>query len=455
LWRWLAAFVFYDETVNPAEQLARNVVAELRSRGHVAWLVGGCVRDLLLGHTPKDYDVATDARPDEVLRIWPGSEQVGAKFGVVLVNRAGATVEVVTFRSEQAYQDGRHPEEVHFETDPRKDALRRDFTINALMLDPFTGEVIDYVNGRADLQAGVIRAIGDPEARFAEDHLRMLRAARFAARFGFVIEPVTMAAIQRLHAEIRHISAERVRDELTRILTEGGARRGFELLDETGLLVDILPEVAAMKGVEQPPEFHPEGDVWTHTLIMLEGLEHPSLTLALGVLLHDVGKPPTFRTADRIRFDGHVEAGVKIAEDILSRLRYSNDEKEQVLALVANHMRFSHVHEMRESKIKRFLRLPGFDEHLALHRLDCLSSHGNLDNYDFARERLEQAEPEQLRPPRLLTGHDLIAAGYEPGPEFSKLLDMVEDAQLEGALRTREEALELVANAFPIPKSRS
>ena len=447
--------MFYDDTVNPAEQLARNIIAELRSRGHLAWLVGGCVRDLVLGLTPKDYDVATDAQPGEVLRIWPGSEQVGAKFGVVLVNREGATVEVVTFRSEQAYQDGRHPEEVRFETDPRKDVLRRDFTINALMLDPFSGEVIDYVNGRADLAAGVIRAIGDPEARFTEDHLRMLRAVRFAARFGFIIEPVTMAAIQRLHAEIRYISAERVRDELTRILTEGGARRGFELLDEAGLLVDILPEVAAMKGVEQPPEFHPEGDVWTHTLIMLERLEHPSITLALGVLLHDVGKPPTFRIADRIRFDGHVEAGVKMADDILSRLRYSNDEKELVLALVANHMRFSHVHEMRESKLKRFLRLPGFDEHLALHRLDCLSSHGNLDNYEFVRERVEQTEPEQLRPPRLLTGHDLIAAGYEPGPEFSKLLEMVEDAQLEGAVRTREEAMELVANVPPTPKSRS
>jgi poly(A) polymerase len=430
--------------VNPAEQLARNIVAELRSRGHLAWFVGGCVRDLLLGHAPKDYDVATDARPEEALRIWPGSQQVGAKFGVVLVNRGGATVEVVTFRSEGAYQDGRHPDEVCFETDPRKDVLRRDFTINALLLDPFSGEVIDYVGGRADLAAGVIRAIGDPAARFEEDHLRMLRAVRFAARFGFTIQPATMAAIQRCHADIGRISAERVRDELTRILTEGGARRGFELLDETGLLVDILPEVAAMKGVQQPPEFHPEGDVWTHTLMMLEGLDHPSVTLALGVLLHDVGKPPTFRVADRIRFDGHVEVGVKMAGAILSRLRYSNEESEQVNALVANHMRFSHVREMRESKLKRFLRVPGFDEHLALHRLDCLSSHGGLSNYEFARERFEQTETEQLRPPRLLTGHDLIAAGYQPGPEFSKLLDLVEDAQLEGSVCTREEALDLV-----------
>jgi len=439
--------------VNPAEELARDIVAELRSRGYSAWFVGGCVRDLLLGHPPKDYDVATDARPEEALLIWPGAQQVGAKFGVVLVSRGGATVEVVTFRSEQAYNDGRHPNEVHFETDPRKDAQRRDFTINALMLDPFSGEVIDYAGGRTDLAAGVIRAIGDPAARFEEDHLRMLRAVRFAARFGFSIEPATMAAIQHYRADIRRISAERIRDELTRILTEGGARRGFELLDETGLLVDLLPEVAAMKGVQQPPEFHPEGDVWVHTLMMLEGLDHPSVTLALGVLLHDVGKPPTFRMADRIRFDGHVEAGVEIAHRILRRLRYSNEEAEQVEALIANHMRFSHVHEMRESKLKRFLRLPGFDEHLALHRLDCLSSHGDLSNYRFALERLEQAEPEQLRPPRLLTGHDLIEAGYRPGPEFSKLLEIVEDAQLEGSVRTREEALDLVRREAGAPKA--
>ena len=427
-----------------AQQLAHSIVAELRARGHLAWLVGGCVRDFLLGRAPKDYDVSTSAHPSEVLEIWPAAQQVGAKFGVVLVPHGGETVEVVTFRSEHAYRDGRHPAEVCFETDPRKDVLRRDFTINALMLDPFTGSVIDHVGGRADLEAGIIRAIGDPAARFAEDHLRMLRAVRFAARFGFVIEPATMAAIQSRHADIARISAERVRDELTRILTEGGARRGLELLHQTGLLVDILPEVASMKGVAQPPQFHPEGDVWTHTLIMLEGLDHPPLTLAWGVLLHDVGKPPTFRVADRIRFDGHVEAGVKLAESILTRLRYSTEEVHQVLALVANHMRFSHVRDMRESKLKRFLRLPLFEEHLALHRLDCVSSHGDLTNYAFARQRFETAEPEQLRPPRLLTGHDLIAAGYHPGPEFSRLLEIVEDAQLDGTIHTREEALQLV-----------
>ncbi len=434
-----------------AENLARSIVAELRSRGHQAWFVGGCVRDMLLGRPAKDFDVSTDARPDQVLSIWPGSQQVGAKFGVVLVTGEAATVEVVTFRSEDAYRDGRHPEEVRFETDPRLDVLRRDFTINALMLDPFSGEVIDYVNGRADLGAGVIRAVGDPVRRFEEDHLRMLRAVRFAARLGFIIEAGAMAAIQRCHSEISRISAERVRDELSRILTEGGARRGFELLDRTGLLEDILPEVAAMKGVRQPPEFHPEGDVWTHTLMMLGGLDRPSVTLAWGVLLHDVGKPPTFRVADRIRFDGHVEAGVRIATDILFRLRYSHDEVEQVTALVANHMRFKDVLDMRESTIKRFLRLPRFDEHLELHRLDCLNSNGYTQSYQTMKERYEHARPMELRPPRLLTGRDLIEAGYRPGPEFSRMLETVEDAQLEGRIGSAEEALALVERQFGPP----
>ncbi len=275
-----------------------------------------------------------------------------------------------------------------------------------------SSQVVDYVGGLADLRAGIIRAIGDPEQRFEEDHLRMLRAIRFAARFGFEIEPATMAAIQKLHRQILRVSPERIRDELVRILTEGGARRGFELLDASGLLGDILPEVAAMKGVEQPPEFHPEGDVWTHTLIMLEGLRAPSPTLALGVLLHDVGKPGTFRVADRIRFDGHVELGERIARDILNRLRFSNAEIDQVIALIANHMRFSHVHQMRESTLKRMLRLNRFEEHLELHRLDCSSSHGHLDNYEFAKTKFEQSPPEELRPARLLTGDDLIAAGY-------------------------------------------
>lgn len=437
---------------------AIEIASELRSRGFQAWLVGGCVRDLILGREPSDYDISTDAPPQELQRLFPRAQLVGAQFGVVLVDG----IEIATFRSDHSYADGRHPDHVVFETDPEQDVLRRDFTINALLLDPaflnslspsspLYSRVVDFVGGLSDLNSGLIRAIGDPERRFEEDHLRMLRAVRFAARFGFEIEAAAFAAIQKLHAKILRVSPERVRDELLRILTEGGARRGFELLDSSGLLGDVLPEVAAMKGVPQPPEFHPEGDVWIHTLIMLDGLRSPSPTLALGVLLHDVGKPGTFRVAERIRFDGHVELGERIAREILNRLRFSNAEIDQVIALIANHMRFSHVHQMRESTLKRMLRLPAFDEHLELHRLDCTSSHGHLGNYEFARARFEQAEPEELRPPRLVTGDDLIAAGYKPGPDFSRMLEVAEDAQLEQRIHNKEEGLELVRSTFGLP----
>ncbi len=437
---------------------AIEIAAELRARGFQAWLVGGCVRDLLLGREPKDYDISTEARPEQLLRLFPQAQLVGAQFGVVLVHG----VEIATFRSDHAYADGRHPEGVTFETDPKQDVLRRDFTINALLLDPsalnslsssssLSSQVLDYVGGLSDLRAGIIRAIGDPAQRFEEDHLRMLRAVRFAARFGFAIDSATMAAIQKLHSHILRVSPERIRDELVRILTEGGARRGLELLDASGLLRDILPEVAAMQGVVQPAEFHPEGDVWTHTLIMLEGLQSPSPALALGVLLHDVGKPGTFRVADRIRFDGHVELGERIARDILNRLRFSNAEIDQVIALIANHMRFSHVHQMRESTLKRMLRLNRFEEHLELHRLDCASSHGHLENYEFAKTKFEQAAPEELRPVRLVTGDDLIAAGYPPGPDFSHMLELAEDAQLEARIHNKEEGLELVRATFGPP----
>ena len=321
--------------------------------------------------------------------------------------------------------------------------LRRDFTINALLLDPFSGEVVDYVDGRADLKAGIVRAIGDPVRRFREDHLRLLRAVRFAARLNFTIDPATFAAMRQLAPSIHTISVERVSAELARILTEGGARRGFELLDASGLLHEILPEIEAMKRVEQPPEFHPEGDVWTHTLIMLDGLREPSLELALGVLLHDVGKPATFRVADRIRFDGHVEKGVEIARQLLNRLRFPGAVIEQVEALIANHMRFKDLPNMRESKVKRFLRMARFEEHLELHRQDCLSSHGNLANYEFAQRKLREVPPDELRPTPLVTGHDLIAAGCRPGPAFAAALREAEDAQLEGRVTTKEEALKV------------
>ena len=466
-----------------ARQHATDVVRLLRARGFQAYFNGGCVRDLLLGREPADYDVSTDATPQEVMRIFPRALAVGAQFGVVLVPAKrtttegtegdggnATTVEVATFRSDIGYSDGRHPDEVRFTKDPREDVQRRDFTINGMLLDPLVADstifgsivpesiicsstidgILDFVGGRDDLKAGIVRAIGEPSRRFAEDKLRMLRAVRFAARFEFTIEPATFAAIQELAPQIHQVSQERVRDELTRMLTEGHARRAFLLLDESGLLREVLPEISRMKGVEQPPQFHPEGDVFVHTLLLLDKLPAGSSeTLAWGALLHDVGKPPTFRVApDRIRFDGHVDVGVKMAAEICRRLRFSNDETEQILALVDNHMRFAHALQMNESTLKKFLRLPHFDEHLELHRMDVLSSNGFLDAYEYARERLASMPPEAMRPQPLVTGDDLIAAGYAPGPRFKEILGAVEDAQLEGRVSTREAAMEMVAREF-------
>lgn len=441
-------------------QAATDIVRTLRDRGYQACLVGGCVRDIVLGREPADYDVATDATPEEVMRIFPETYAVGAQFGVVLVpvdKRALAPeqnpcIEVATFRSDISYTDGRHPDAVRYTKDAREDVQRRDFTINGLLLDPVQQQVLDYVGGRADIQAGVIRTIGPPERRFAEDKLRMLRAVRFAARFQYEIESETFCAIRKLAHQIHQVSRERVRDELVKMLTEGRARRAFELLDQSGLLREVLPEIEKMKGVEQPPQFHPEGDVWVHTLLMLEGLkEKCSPTLAMGVLLHDVGKPPTFRVApDRIRFDGHVEVGTAMAEEICRRLRFSNDDSEQIASLVANHLRFAAVPHMKQSTLKRFLRLPRFEEHLELHRLDCLASHGDLSSYEFVRQKLASTPPEQFRPRPLVTGHDLIAAGYRPGPRYKEILAAVEDAQLEGRLAGKAEALEFVRREFPL-----
>jgi poly(A) polymerase len=443
------------------KDVATSIVQTLRQRGFQAYLVGGCVRDLLLGREPKDYDVATNATPAQVMGIFPETYAVGEQFGVVLVPvpRGGVAgnvstshaVEVATFRSDLGYSDGRHPDEVRFSSDPREDVARRDFTINGMLLDPVSGEVLDFVGGRKDLEAGIIRTIGDPEQRFAEDKLRMLRAVRFAARFEYTIEAETFAAMQKLSRQIQVVSRERVRDELTRMLTEGHGRRAFLLLDQSGLLQHVVPEISAMKGVEQPPEFHPEGDVFVHTLLLLDHLPQPCpMTLAWGALLHDVGKPATFRVApDRIRFDNHVEVGVKIAEGICQRLRFSNDEAEQILALVDNHMRFGHVSRMKESTLKRFMRLPAFDEHLALHRADSLASHRHLSTYEFILQRRTEIPAEKMRPQPLVTGDDLIAAGHAPGPRFREILNAVEDAQLEGRLASRDAALEFVQREFP------
>lgn len=407
------------------------------------------MRDLLLGRPPKDYDVATAATPQQVLGLFPDAIQVGAHFGVVLVQQEGAQVEVATFRSDHAYADGRHPGEVRFETDPAADARRRDFTINALFLDPATEQVLDFTGGQQDLRDGIVRAIGDPETRFREDHLRLLRAVRFAARLGFSLDAATREAARRLAHCIHRVSAERIRQELTGILTQGQARRGFELLDECGLLKELLPEVAAMQGCEQNADWHPEGDVWVHTLMMLDAMRDPTPALAWGVLLHDVGKPPCQRRdGERIRFDGHAEVGARMTGEILGRLRCSHDETQQASALVANHMRFKDVPQMRESTVKRFLRMDRFDEHLELHRIDCSCSHGMLGIHDALRRRLDETPPEELAPPRLVTGNDLKASGYAPGPQFTEMLRVVEDAQLEGAIHTREEGLALVRERF-------
>jgi poly(A) polymerase len=441
-------------------EAALQIVAKLRAAGFDAYLAGGCVRDLLLGREPHDYDVATSATPEVVLRLFERTFAVGAHFGVVLVadgDEAGyGTTEVATFRSDGAYSDGRHPDAVRYTTSAEEDVKRRDFTINGLLLDPLLGmknlrsSVMDFVGGVDDLDASVVRAIGRAELRFEEDHLRMLRGVRFAARFGFELEPTTKAAMRALAARIDGVSRERVRDELTKMLTEGRARRAFELLDETGLLAEVLPEIARMKGVEQPPQFHPEGDVWVHTLGLLEQLEPGcSLTLAWGALLHDVGKPPTFRRApDRIRFDSHAEVGVAMAAEICRRFRFSNEETRQIVALVENHMRFMDAGRMKASTLKRFFRLEGFEEHLALHRMDCLAGSGFLEHWEFVRERWLAMPEETVRPKPLITGRELIAVGYRPGARFKEMLRAVEDAQLEGTIGTADEALRLVRERF-------
>jgi poly(A) polymerase len=440
-------------TIVSTRELAQSVCATLRSHGYQALLAGGCVRDVLLKRAPIDFDVATDAMPEQVIAIFPESLAVGAQFGVVQVFHGEFKAEVATFRADGDYSDGRRPDAVIYTKSPEQDVKRRDFTINGLLMEPESGDVLDFVGGQADLKTGLIRAIGDPDKRFTEDKLRLMRAVRFAARFGFAIEPATVAAIKRHANEISVVSAERLRDELTKILTEGAARRGFELLDETGLLPFVLPEIAAMKGVDQPPQYHPEGDVWTHTLLMIEQLPAGTpATLAWGVLLHDVGKPPTFRpiseTGDRIRFDGHASVGERMGEEIARRFRFSNEDIDQIVALIANHMRFKDVERMRAATLKRFVRMPRFDEHMELHRLDCTSSHRHLNAYTFIQTMLAETPHEEIHPPKLLTGEDLLAMGYRQGPVFGQILATVEDAQLEGKIETKEEASQFVRSKF-------
>jgi len=397
------------------------------------------VRDLVLGVEPKDYDIATNASPQDVERLFGRSYDVGAAFGVQVVMEPEGRFEVAAFRKDGPYLDGRRPAYVEF-TGEKEDALRRDFTINALFFDTCESVVLDYVGGRGDLREGIIRTVGDPRHRFEEDHLRLLRAVRFAARLDYTIEPNTLSAIMEMAPLAANTSAERLRDELLKMLTEGAARHAVELLDQVGLLTVVLPEAARMKGVEQPAHFHPEGDVFQHTLLMLEHMEAPSPALAMAVLLHDIGKPLTQSFEDRIRFNNHDKVGAREAEAVCRRLRMSKETTARVVWLVENHMRLTMVSRMRESRRKRFVRETGFPELLELCRLDCLASHLGMDDIEWVKEYVRNTPPEVIKPPPLLNGKDLVAMGYQPGPVFSEILRAVEDAQLDGSIQTTEEA---------------
>ena len=432
------------------ERAARGIVARLREQGHTAYFAGGCVRDLVRGKQPKDFDVATDARPEQVQNIFHRTYAVGAHFGVIVVLEEGFQFEVATFRSDGLYIDGRHPVEVHFSS-AEEDARRRDFTINGMFYDPIAEQVIDFVGGRADLEAKVIRAIGDPEQRFAEDRLRMLRAVRFATVLGYEIDPATWQALAHRADSIKDISAERIRDELVKIFTSPNRLRGFDLLDRSGLLRNILPEIEPMKGCAQPEQFHPEGDVFQHTRLMLDLLpEQVSVPLVLSVLFHDVGKPPTASVdeAGRIRFNGHDRIGAEMTEKIMERLRFSRAEIDDTVEMVRQHMVFKDVPHMRVAKLKRFMARPTFQDELELHRVDCASSHRMMENYEFLTQKQEEFANEPIIPPPLVRGDDLIAMGLTPGPQFGEILEAVETRQLEGGLKSRDEALDWVRKEF-------
>jgi tRNA nucleotidyltransferase/poly(A) polymerase len=437
---------------NEMEETAHGIVRRLRAAGHVAYYAGGSVRDLLRGQVPKDIDVATDARPEAVQKLFPRTYAVGAHFGVIVVLENGFQFEVATFRSDGAYLDGRRPVEVHFAS-AEEDAARRDFTINGMFFDPEAGEVIDFVNGRADLEARLMRAIGDPVQRFTEDRLRILRAVRFATVLGFEIDPSTWDAVVAQASSINEISAERIREELVRIFMSPQRVRGWDLLDASGLMGAILPEVEAMKGCEQPPQFHPEGDVFKHTRIMLELLaEEASLPLIFSVLFHDIGKPPTSSVDEsgRIRFNGHDRLGAEMTERVMQRLRFSRAEIDATVEAVRQHMVFKDVPNMRVAKLKRFMARPTFTDELELHRVDCESSHGMMDNYEFLRRKQEEFANEPIIPPPLVRGDDLIALGLKPGPQFGEILEAVETRQLEGALTNREEAVRWLKREYSL-----
>ncbi|MCK4981432.1 MAG: CCA tRNA nucleotidyltransferase [Victivallaceae bacterium] len=431
-------------------KIAKEIVKKLHSAGHSAYFVGGAVRDMLLGRTPKDIDIVSSATPAETAEIFPDTLEVGASFGVMLVREQGVSFEVSTYREERNYMDGRRPGHVKYTDDPKIDVSRRDFTVNGLLCDPETGEVFDYVDGIKDLRQGVIRTIANAETRFGEDYLRMLRAVRFAARLGFELEADTLRAIQKLAPETVKLSAERIRQELTLIFTGETPDIALEMLHETGLLAALLPEIEAMRGVTQPPQFHPEGDVFEHTKLMLRSMALPDELIAWSVLLHDVAKPLTYFVDEtgRERFFGHEQRGAEMAKDIMSRLRFSNQAIDRVSRAVKNHMRFASVPQMRKDKVKRLIADDNFPLELELHRLDCISSHALMDIFTFLLDKIVEQSGEVKLPPPLLTGKDLIDMGFKPGPKFKKILKKVSDLQLKNRLKTTEATIAYVKDKF-------
>ena len=438
------------------DSTAYRIVRRIQDAGYQAVYAGGCVRDMLRGVAPHDYDIATSARPEEIQSLFRRTHAVGAAFGVINVLENNADFQVATFRCDGVYEDGRRPESVEF-SNAEEDAKRRDFTINGLFFDPIQGELRDYVGGREDLAKKCIRAIGDPEARFAEDRLRMLRAVRFATTLDFEIEPATWAAIQKHSAAIHEVSAERIRDELLKTLHAPQRVRGFDLLDASGLLREVLPEMERLKGCQQPPQFHPEGDVWVHTRLMLSLLPtEVSTPLLLSVLFHDIAKPDTYSldpAEGRIRFSGHEKLGAEMTTEILTRLRLPGKELEATVEAVLNHMAFKDVQKMRISRLKRFLARPTMSDELQLHRVDCASSNGDLSHFVFLQNKLAEFSTEPLIPPPLIKGKDLIQLGHRPGPEFKRILEEIQSLQLEGTLQTTEAALFWVKTHHPLSPS--
>ncbi len=429
------------------EKYARSIVRALQENGYTAFYAGGCVRDLVRGVLPADYDIATNAPPGDVQKLFSRTVAVGAKFGVIVVLIDHQEFEVATFRADGVYVDGRRPEAVTFSS-PERDALRRDFTVNGMFYDPVRREVIDYVGGQKDLEAGILRTIGNALDRFREDHLRMLRAIRFAVTLNLQIEQRTWSALRAAGHEVTSVSAERIRDELVRIFLSPNRLRGFDLLDQSGLMAVILPEIEALKGCEQPPQWHPEGDVFVHTRAMIGLLpEQVSVVLVFSVLLHDIGKPATFiydAVQDRIRFSGHDRVGAEMTKRVMERLRFSRHVIDATVEAVAQHMVFKDVQKMRVAKLKRFMSRPHFEDEMGLHQVDCASSHRKLENYDFLRRKQEEFADEPLIPAPLITGWDLLAMGWKTGPKIGEVLDAVQTRQLEGALTSREEALDWV-----------